>query len=139
MPKLSPYIMFNGTCEEAMNFYKACFDGEITYMGRFGESPMEVPEAHKDKIMHVTFSFWGASFMASDFMSEADYTTRPDGSNIHLSLQFDDLAKMDQTFKTLGADGAVTMALQNQFWGSRFGMLTDKFGIKWMFSGPTQK
>ena len=26
------------------------------------------------------------------------------------------------------------MALHNSFWGARFGMLTDRFGIRWMFN-----
>jgi len=31
------------------------------------------------------------------------------------------------------------MPLKEQFWGDKFGMLTDKFGIKWMFNCPTKK
>jgi len=58
MEKLTPYLMYNGVCEEAMNFYKECFNGEIVNMGRYGDSPMEVPESHKTKIVHVEFRFW---------------------------------------------------------------------------------
>jgi len=50
--KFAPYLMFNGNCEEAVNFYKECFDDEIGLMGRYGDSPMEVPESRKDKIVH---------------------------------------------------------------------------------------
>ena len=32
-----------------------------------------------------------------------------------------------------------TMPLKEQFWGDKFGMLNDKFGIKWMFNCPTKK
>ena len=52
MEKFATYLMFNGNCEEAVNFYKECFDDEIGLMGRYGDSPIEVPESRKDKIVH---------------------------------------------------------------------------------------
>ena len=66
MEKLAPYLMFNRNCEEAVNFYKECFNGEIGLMGRYGDSPMEVPESRKDKIMHVDLMVWRGSILASD-------------------------------------------------------------------------
>ena len=45
------------SAKEAMNFYKECSNGEIVNMGRYGDSPMEVPESHKTKIVHVEFRF----------------------------------------------------------------------------------
>jgi PhnB protein len=30
--------------------------------------------------------------------------------------------------------GKITMPLEDTFWGARFGMLTDKFGVNWMFN-----
>ena len=29
MEKLAPYLMFNRNCEEAVNFYKECFNGKF--------------------------------------------------------------------------------------------------------------
>ena len=52
MGKFAPYLMFNSNCEEAVNFYKECFDDEIGLMGRYEDSPIEVPESRKDKIVH---------------------------------------------------------------------------------------
>lgn len=138
MQNLTPYLMFNGNCEEAMNFYKEALNGEIGYMGRFGDSPMEVPEAQKNRIMHVEFSFWGGKIMASDHADEAGFTTPANGANIHLSLGFDDTSKMEETFNKMAEGGKVTMPLQDTFWGDRFGMLQDKFGINWMFSAKTK-
>ena len=43
MEKFAPYLIINGNCEEAVNFYKECFNGKIGLMGRYGDSPMEVP------------------------------------------------------------------------------------------------
>lgn len=139
MKNLVPYLMFNGDCEEAINFYKQCLDGEVGYMGRFGESPMEVPEDQKNKIMHVEFKFAGGSFMASDNMDSAAFTEAATGSNIHLSLGFDNEDETKAVFEKLQAGGEVTMPLQAQFWGDLFGMITDKYGIKWMVSCAVPK
>ena len=134
MENLKPYLMFNGDCEEALNFYKKCFNGETGYVGRYSDAPMEVTEDYKNKIMHAEFNFWGGSFMASDHMPGAGYTTEGKDGNVHLSLGFDDVQKMETTFEKLKESGKVTMPMQDTFWGSRFGMLQDKFGINWMFS-----
>jgi PhnB protein len=134
MEKMNPYLMFDGNCEAAINFYKDIFDGEIGYFGRFSESPNEVTDSDKNKIMHVEFKFWGGSILASDHVESAGYTTKSEGSNIHLSLGFNSEGKMEETFNKLKQGGDVTMNIKEQFWGSKFGMLTDKFGIRWMFS-----
>jgi PhnB protein len=136
---LTPYLMFNGDCEEALNFYKVCLGGEIGYMGRYGDVPMGAQESDKNKIMHASFTFWGGSLMASDHVKEAGYTTEGGGGNVHLSLGFDSLEEEEATFNKLKEGGTVTMELQDQFWGDRFGMLRDKHGINWMFSCSAKK
>jgi len=60
-------------------------------------------------------------------------------SNTHVSLDFDDPADMTAKFAALAAGGKVTMPLQDTFWGAKFGMLTDAFGIKWMFNCEQKK
>ena len=46
---------------------------------------------------------------------------------------------MERTYEKLKQDGQATMPLKEQFWGDKFGMLTDKFGIKWMFYCPKKE
>lgn len=58
MATVTTYLNFNGTCEDAFNFYKSVFGGEFNYIGRFGEMPLHegmppMSEADKNKIMHV--------------------------------------------------------------------------------------
>ena len=60
---LCPYLHFNGNCEEAMNFYKVVFGGELD-LKRFGEMPMEDHDADPNKIMHSELKANGFSFMA---------------------------------------------------------------------------
>ena len=86
--------MFKVNCEEEVNFYKECFNGEIGLMGRYGDSPMEVPESRKDKIVHVELKFWGGSILASDNKDSTE-SSKTDSSCIHLSLGLEDTLNME--------------------------------------------
>ena len=66
-------------------------------------------------------------------------SSKTDSSCVLLSLGFEDPLKMERTYEKFKQDGQATMPLKEQFWGDKFGMLTDKFGIKWMFYCPTKK
>lgn len=56
------------------------------------------------------------------------------GGNIQLSIEVTEEGQIDEVFSKTSEGGTVTMELQNQFWGARFGMLKDKFGVSWMFN-----
>ena len=49
MGKFALYMMFKVNLKKKSIFIKECFNGEIGLMGRYGDSPMEVPESRKDK------------------------------------------------------------------------------------------
>ena len=94
----------------------------------------KVPEDYLDKVMHMTWRFGDNVIMASDGLQEV-----PAGGNITLSISMDDVDEMSAVFDKISGGGQVTMPLQDTFWGSHFGMLTDKFGMKWMFSCSCSK
>lgn len=125
---LNPYLMFNGTCREAMTFYKETLNGELEIMP-FEGSPVEVPEDYKVKVLHATLKFGDAVIMASDGMPGQ---TISQGDSLHLSIDAPNLVIAEQIFKNLSEDGKITMPFEKTFWGAKFGMLTDKFGIHWM-------
>ncbi len=139
MNKLTPYIMFDGNCEEALNFYAKCFQGEITFMGKFKDSPMDVSSKDENKIMHATLEFWGGSIMASDHIATADFTSFSPSSNIHMSLSFDKLEDLETTFELLAEEGNIAMPINKTFWGDIFGMVKDKYGTQWMMSFREEK
>ena len=130
---LTPYIMFSGNCREAMEFYKSCMDGKLTMM-TFGEAPMPCPESEKNKIMHASLDNETLSFMGCDSPEKTVM-----GDNVQISVGGTDEARLKKMFKDLSAGGKVTMDLTPQFWGDTFGILTDKFGIHWMFNITAKK
>lgn len=136
MNKLIPYLSLNGTAEEAINFYKEIFNGEILHLGRFGETQPDIADAYKNKVMHAALKFGENEIMFSDTM---EGNTTHAGTNVSLSLDFATEQKMDIAFDKLAVGGKITMPLQDTFWGAKFGMLTDKFGINWMFNHDKKK
>lgn len=58
----------------------------------------------------------------------------PTEGNVHVSLDWTDLADMMQRFTELAEGGKVTVPIQDTFWGAKFGMLTVRFGVRWMFN-----
>lgn len=129
--KLFPYLNFNGNCEEALNFYKEAFGGEIIQLGRYGDSPMDAPEEIKDKIIHGRLQFGDVLIMASDAIKEDSFIRSGD---ISLSIECETIEQLENVFSKMSEGAKVTMPLKDQFWGARFGMLTDKFEIHWMFN-----
>ena len=131
MKSFSPYINFAGNTRAALEFYKQCFDGEITHMQTFGEAQQEVSSEELNRIMHAEFKADAIHIMASDGMPGDTVTP---GDAISLSINFSDEAEQNARFAALAEGGTISMPLQDTFWGARFGMLTDRFGIHWMFN-----
>jgi len=138
MATLDPYITFKGNCEEAFSHYKSVFGGEFSMLNRFSEMPpqegIELADAELNKIMHVTLPISGESvLMGSDSGGEWAPKTVV-GNNITISITADSKEQADHFFSSLSDGGKVTMTIETTFWGSYFGMCTDKFDINWMIS-----
>jgi PhnB protein len=131
---IKPYIAFKGNCEEAINFYKDKLGAEVLFSQTYGESPMsdQVTEENKNKIMHTSIKIGDSVIMACDNVFAENPTTV--GNNISLAIGGNDVASAEGMFEKLSDGGTVTMPMQETFWAERFGMLTDKFGINWMFN-----
>lgn len=141
MPSVNPYLTFDGNCEEAFNFYRSVFKVEIPYMGRFGEMPqgddsMKVPDEEANRVMHVSLQVGDTVIMGSD-KSSAHGPAHNIGNNITINLNTDSKEQADEYYNGLAEGGQPSMPMNETFWGSYFGMLTDKFGIQWMVSYDT--
>jgi PhnB protein len=133
---VNPYLNFNGSAAKAIKFYEKALGAKANNVMRFADVPnMSSPET-KDLIMHAVLDLGGGRVMLSDGRPNM---TIPPGGNSHVCLDFDDAADMARKFDALAAGGKITMPLQDTFWGAKFGMLTDVFGIRWMFIHETKK
>ena len=141
MLKVNPYLNFNGTTEEAFNFYKSVFGGEFTTIFRFkdmSEGDKMPPEA-QNKIMHIALPIGkNITLMATDALESLGQKLTV-GNNYYISLETETKNEADRIFNALSAGGKVEMPMQDQFWGAYFGSFADKFGVQWMVSYTDQK
>ena len=135
--KLNPYLIFNGTAEKAIRHYEKALGARTEGLSRFGDVPgsRTAPE-HRNRVVHAALHLGDGVVMVSDSMPDKPAPTE---GNVHVCLDFDDVADMAGKFQALAEGGKVTMPLQDMFWGARFGMLTDAFGVNWMFNCTTKK
>lgn len=140
MTTINTYLTFNGNCEEAFIFYKSVFGGEFDHIGKFKDMPdnpkFPIAETDKEKVMHVSFPIGNTVLMGSDTGGEWS-SSFTQGNNFSVSINTDSQAEADRLFLKLSENGKITMPMNKTFWGSYFGMFTDKFGIQWMVSFDT--
>jgi len=131
MKAMVTYLNFDGNCREAMKFYQRCLGGELSLMP-FSEAPGDFPKEAKDRVMHARVTKDGTTLlMASDTMPGSNFVQ---GTNFSISIDCQSAEETDRLYNAFSENGKITMPLQDAFWGARFGMLRDKFGINWMFN-----
>jgi PhnB protein len=131
--KLNPYLNFNGTADKAIQLYERALGAKTEALQRYSEVPgMTVPEEHKRRVVHARLRIGeGGIVMISD--TQPDTPAALEG-NVHVCLDFDDVADATARFDALAQGGKITMPFQDTFWGAKFGMLTDAYGVRWMFN-----
>ena len=110
--------------DEAIDFYHRAFGAEE--LGR------HMADDGK-RIMHAHLALNGGSLMLNDDFPEFAGAATPPGS-ITLHLQVPDADAMWN--QALDAGGTETMPLADQFWGHRYGQLTNPFGFTWSIGAP---
>jgi PhnB protein len=133
VPPLTPYLVVSDAAA-AIEFYKKAFGATVDM------EPNLMPGT--DKIMHVRLLINGSMIMMADDFSQimgGACMTPPalGGSPITLALQLEDV----QSFwdRAVAGGAIVTMPLADQFWGDRYGQVTDPFGHRWSMSQTLRK
>lgn len=140
MARVSTYLNFPRSTEEAFEFYRTVF--KTDYAGpimRFRDAPPcpgQPPGAPADGnlVMHVALPILGGHMLMGTDAPESMGFACKAGNNLYINLEPDTRGETDRLFAALSAGGKVEMPLQVMFWGDYFGSLTDKFGIQWMFN-----
>ena len=130
--KLNAYLMFQGQCAEAFDFYAKCLGGKIAMKMTYGESPASKQSAPdwQNKIIHERLVVGDQVLMGSD--APADRFDKPQGFSV--SIGVDTPAEAERIYKGLSDKAQICMELQETFWAQRFAMLVDKFGTPWMIN-----
>lgn len=131
MTTLSTFILFNGDCKQAMEFYKSCFGGELVQTS-VGQSPMKnaFPEIMHGKIVNARLSAKNMDISASDWLRPTQTPVK--GNMVCLYLSRGTPAHLKNLFDKLSDGADITDPLKAEPFGV-YGALNDKFGVRWMF------
>jgi PhnB protein len=130
-----PYLTVNDGVG-AITFYKK---------GLGAKEVMRMPAEDGKRLMHAQVEINGhAVYLSDDFPEFADGKSRsPDklgGTPVGMFIQLREPKEVDRAIaKAVKAGAKVTMPAADQFWGDRFGVITDPFGHSWQFGAPLPK
>jgi PhnB protein len=129
MMQMSPYLFFDGRCEEAFRFYEGLLGGKILRMMTHEGAPTEghCAPGWEKKIMHARMTVGEQVLMGSD--APPEYFVQQQGFCVNVSV--DEPAEAERIFKALSEGGKIDMPMEETFWAHRFGMVVDRFGIPW--------
>jgi PhnB protein len=131
MTTLTPYLLFDGSCLEAMKFYKLVFGGELTAT-KVKDSPAKdhMPAFQQEKVVNARLRSGGLEISASDWLRPAQTPVR--GNTVCLFLSGGTHEELKSLFGKLAEGANVTDPITEQFFGL-YGALNDRFGVRWMF------
>lgn len=128
---LNPYLGFTGNAREAIEFYKSVFGGNLA-LTSYKDGGMSQSPSDDNKVMHSMLTTEnGLVLMASD--APEGMESQP-GSSITISLSgvSEDEEMLRGYWEKLADGGSIEQPLVQAPWGDSFGMLSDKFGTRWM-------
>ena len=131
MITLTTYLLMDGNCKPAMEFYKAVFGGKLT-LTMVAETVMKdfMPQSMHEKIINARLVGEGIDISASDWLRPAEKAIQ--GNMICLYLSGGTFDELKTLFDKLSEHANITDPLKEEFFGS-YGALNDKFGVRWMF------
>ncbi len=120
---ITPYLAIEGAAQ-AIEWYKKAFNAK-----ELNRAP--TPDG---KLMNATIRIGDSLLMMSDVFPGAPLKGPKELGNTTVTLHIyaKNVDKLFQQAVNAGAD--ITMQLDNQFWGERYGQLRDPFGHSWSIS-----
>lgn len=131
MTQIIAYLKFKKNCREAMNFYQKCLGGELEFQtvkwSVFETKDMSDEERQKivhSQLVNDKIVLFGSEMMGPDM--------HPNSTFLWINCDTDEDIRKIHT--RLSEGGKVTAELQEAYWGTIFGAVDDRFGIKWYIS-----
>jgi PhnB protein len=136
--KLNPYVAFaGGRAEEAIKLYERALGAKTEQVLRYGDVPQqECAASDKKLVMHACLRIGDERLMVNDLPPGHP---APRDSNMSVVIDVDDLTELAHKFEALSAGGKVEVPLHDTFWGGKFGILSDAFGVRWMFNSEQKR
>ena len=126
--KITPFLMFEGRAEEAMNFYVSLFAGsDIQSVKRYG--PGET--GAEGTIERADFIVAGQAVICTDSPIEHAFSFTPSFS-FFVECESED--ELDSAFNQLSDNGDILMPPDNYGFSRKFTWVSDRFGVSWQLN-----
>lgn len=119
-----PYLAFKNSIEAA-NYYKDIFDGTIEEI----MTGKDVPNTSKEdanRIFHLELK------IQDHYIYMYDSEINSNGK-MTLLLDYKDLDLMQKAFEKIKVGNTVIQELKDTFWGAKYAVVEDKYGMRWEF------
>ena len=132
---VTPFLLFDGCCAEAMTFYQSCFGGELS-ITRVGDTPMkhQIPAERHNRVAFAHLKCGNIELSATDWQHPTRTPKR--GNMVALYVTGESSGPLRSVFDKLaeGADKDLLDELRDMPFGT-YGHLADKYGVHWFFRG----
>lgn len=134
--KVTPFLLFDGNCAEAMTFYQQCLGGELR-LSKLGDTPMKdmlPPEKH-ERIINAYLKSGDIEISATDWMAAPERLPKQ-GNTFSIFVLGTGYDELKAVFDKL-SEGAAQESFQDlhDMPFGIYGQFTDKFGVPWIFKG----
>jgi PhnB protein len=127
---ITPYLVFNGDCQDAMDFYRSVFPCDEPKIMNYGdympEGSKTPPELLRTWILHGELTICGTNVWFAD-----EATPYIKGDSIRLSASVPTGKDAEAIFDALCVGGTVSLPPTETFYSVFHAAVTDKFGISW--------
>jgi predicted 3-demethylubiquinone-9 3-methyltransferase (glyoxalase superfamily) len=126
--KVLPFLMFEGRCEEAINFYVSLIpQSSVVDIVRYGPGQ----SGKEGSVMRATFSIGGQQVMCIDSPTKHAFAFTPSFS---FFVECESEKQLDQFATSLGEGGQVLMPLGSYGFSRKFAWLSDRYGVSWQLN-----
>ncbi len=136
MLQCTPFLLFDGSCAEAMTFYQKCLGGELT-LTRLADTPMidQFPPEKHNRMINAYLKSGAIEISATDWMASPQYEPIQ-GTTCAIFIIGGSYEELKTVFDKL-KEGASTdrfQELHDMPFGT-YGQFYDRYGVHWIFKG----
>jgi PhnB protein len=138
MLRVTPFLLFDGNCAEAMTFYHECLGGELTLL-KLGDTPMKAnfPPEKYERIINAYLKSGEIEISATDWMASPEFDA-VQGNTYAIYVTGETADELKPVFDKLKGGGNTTrlQELREMPFGT-YGQMYDRYGVQWIFRGRT--
>ena len=123
MIKINPWINFNGNAEEAFDFYKSVFGGEVK---------------KAENGMFISLPIGKENMLIANNVPEGMGQVNENENRSKIAVSSESKEEADKIFNGLSSGGSVEVPMSDGM-GSYMGMFRDKYGIEWIIEFSPNK